>query len=176
MRYRSALLLAWITGCAFAQAAELAVYLNSDRPVAASVSDSMRQEAESIVATWGVHVIWTSKPDTNPYPQIAVVSLRGSCDLDGPLSMSHWSEPLGDTQIADGRVLPFADVACDVVHRVIERDLLAANPADRERLLGRALGRVMAHELHHVLSESTRHGHTGITRPALSRTDLLSDR
>lgn len=176
MGYRSALLLAWFTGSACAQMAEVAVYLDSDRPVAAKVSESMQQEAGSIVGRSGVRLIWTAKPDTKPYQRIAVVSLRGSCGVGTLSNASRISEPLGDTQISNGRVLPFADVACDAVHRLIDRDLRGARPADRERLLGRALGRVMAHELYHVLSESTRHGQTGVTRAALSSSDLLSDR
>jgi len=60
------------------------------------------------------------------------------------------------------------------VRRVIDRDLRAATSADREELLGRALGRVMAHELYHVLLRTRKHGHSGLARPVLTSADLLA--
>jgi hypothetical protein len=41
-------------------------------------------------------------------------------------------------------------------------------------LFGRALGRVLAHELVHVLTGSEAHGREGVQRAALSGKDLIS--
>ena len=48
--------------------------------------------------------------------------------------------------------------------------------AQAETVFGRAMGRVVAHELIHMISGSTNHGHEGIARSAFSRTDLTGDR
>jgi hypothetical protein len=40
--------------------------------------------------------------------------------------------------------------------------------------LGRALGRVLAHEVVHMLSKSALHGQRGVTKKALSGTQLLA--
>ena len=42
-------------------------------------------------------------------------------------------------------------------------------------LLGRALGRVVAHELVHMLTRSTEHSHLGIQKSALSGSELIAD-
>jgi hypothetical protein len=41
-------------------------------------------------------------------------------------------------------------------------------------LFGRALGRVLAYELVHVLTRSGEHGREGVERPALSGKELIS--
>jgi hypothetical protein len=41
-------------------------------------------------------------------------------------------------------------------------------------LLGRALGRVLAHEVVHILTRSGAHGHDGVAKTALSGTQLIA--
>jgi hypothetical protein len=41
-------------------------------------------------------------------------------------------------------------------------------------LLGRALGRVLAHEVVHILSKSGTHGRTGVARTSLSGSQLIA--
>ncbi|HLH32228.1 MAG TPA: hypothetical protein VKY31_13575, partial [Terriglobia bacterium] len=43
-------------------------------------------------------------------------------------------------------------------------------------LFGRAMARVMAHEIYHVLAAATDHAGSGIAKPSLSFEDLVSDR
>jgi len=73
-----------------------------------------------------------------------------------------------------GKVLPFADIDCDSVRKLIDRELRRASAGLREDILGRAMGRVVAHELYHILLHTTSHGRDGLARPAQSRSDLLS--
>jgi hypothetical protein len=40
-------------------------------------------------------------------------------------------------------------------------------------LMGRALGRVLAHELVHILTKSAAHGQDGVTQPALTGRELI---
>jgi hypothetical protein len=40
--------------------------------------------------------------------------------------------------------------------------------------MGRALGRVLAHELYHIFANTTRHAADGVGKPAYSVADLLS--
>jgi hypothetical protein len=49
-------------------------------------------------------------------------------------------------------------------------------PSQAETLFGRALGRVVAHELIHMISGSAIHSHEGIARSAFSRNDLTTER
>jgi hypothetical protein len=46
--------------------------------------------------------------------------------------------------------------------------------ANADVLLGRALGRVLAHEVVHILSKSSAHGRTGVARTSLSGSQLIA--
>jgi len=46
--------------------------------------------------------------------------------------------------------------------------------AKADLLLGRALGRVLAHEVVHILSKSGAHGRTGVEKTALSGSQLIA--
>jgi hypothetical protein len=47
---------------------------------------------------------------------------------------------------------------------------------DRDRVLGRALGRVLAHELYHILSGTKRHSARGLAKASFAVDELISDR
>jgi hypothetical protein len=46
--------------------------------------------------------------------------------------------------------------------------------ARADLLMGRALGRVLAHEVVHILTKSGAHGHDGVAKTALSGTQLIA--
>lgn len=160
----------------------VAVYLSSDHSIPPAVRDAMEREAAALVAPSRIGLVWNDEAasrNTAAYENIAVIHLDGHCDaaLPGPFRVRiHGGEPLGQTQVAGGKVLPFADVRCDEVRNVIDGDLRTSPQADRGELLGRALGRVLAHELYHVLLRTTAHGRSGLARPAQTSADLLAPR
>ena len=78
--------------------------------------------------------------------------------LRGPLAFSH------TTRTA---VMRFADIQCDAVSSLVA-------PANC-RIFGRALGRVLAHELWHILGNTFVHGENGIAQRALSAEQLVSE-
>jgi len=41
-------------------------------------------------------------------------------------------------------------------------------------MLGRAMGRVLAHELYHIVADTAGHGENGVAQPALSARELTS--
>jgi hypothetical protein len=45
----------------------------------------------------------------------------------------------------------------------------------QELLFGRALGRVVAHEVYHMMAKTAQHGANGVTVPALSGAQLIAD-
>ena len=85
-------------------------------------------------------------------------------------------EALGETHTVDGEVLPFSDIQCDAARRFLERDMRALPAAEQDEVLGRALGRVVAHELYHILLKTRTHARTGLGRPVLSCADLMTTR
>ena len=78
------------------------------------------------------------------------------------------------THISDGEVLPFSEVECDKVTSSIRPAISKARWEDRDSILGRALGRVLAHELYHMVTKTRLHAANGVTRSALSPAQLVS--
>jgi hypothetical protein len=81
---------------------------------------------------------------------------------------------LGWTHMSDGVILPFSDVDCGRIRSFIQKSIRKQDPLDREVILGRAIGRVLAHELYHVLANTEQHGTCGVGRAVYSVQELLS--
>jgi hypothetical protein len=77
--------------------------------------------------------------------------------------------------VSDGQILPFTDISCDRVREFTQSGLLAFRPEDREAKYGRALGRVLAHELYHIFANTMRHGSMGVAKESYNMKDLLAD-
>ncbi len=183
MRYHLALF-AVICGTCGAQAVHdetsLTIVLRGES-VPNAVLAEMEREVDSAVTPSGIQLNWLVGSDgTEPdVPgQLVIIRMRGACrtgsrvDADPPEA----GEPLAQTHVVNGRVLPIADVLCNAVRKLVDRDLRAAAPSRREELFGRALGRVTAHELYHILLRTTDHGHEGLSRAMQSSAALLAPR
>ena len=82
---------------------------------------------------------------------------------------------LGWTHVSDGTILPFSDIECDRIRGFIQKDLLAVRPEEREDAYGRAVARVVAHELYHIFANTSHHGSCGVGKSAYTVQELLSD-
>lgn len=187
MRHRSALLLWLLLGSAYGQKIDgpLTVVLTADGPVQEAVLQPMQRETEAAVKASGIQLAWRTEPSAvaqEVFSRLAIVRLRGACTaapavpVTSAPSLSTPSHPLGQTQVVEGKVLPFADLQCDAVRRVIARELRVHPEASAAEVLGRALGRVLAHELYHIVLKTQLHGKTGLARPLISSADLVAVR
>jgi hypothetical protein len=77
--------------------------------------------------------------------------------------------------VSDGDLLPFSDIDCDRIWRFIQSELSACESARHNRHFGRALGRVLAHELYHIFANTTKHARGGIAKACYTAPDLLAD-
>ncbi len=179
MRHRLALfalLCGSVAGETLTDRAPLTVVLEGQR-LPDAVLSAMRSETQAAVAPSRVQLIWKIDEQAKGelVGQVAIVHMLGQCVADAPIRSSEFrSEPLGQTHMVNGEVLPFTDVRCDAVRRLVDRDLRGASLRQREELLGRALGRVLAHELYHIMLHTTDHGHRGLSRAEQSSTALLA--
>jgi hypothetical protein len=82
---------------------------------------------------------------------------------DGPLAMTH---------SVNGELLPFGEVECDRVRTALQRTVGRGNPEAHQTEYGVALARVMAHEIYHMLEKSAAHTKDGLSKEALSATEL----
>ena len=111
------------------------------------------------------------------FSDLVLVKFKGSCSTpqDPMLLDERGPAPFAFAHTADGRVQPFGEVACPSVRRAVEAALWGGQRNNREPLFGRALGRVVAHELFHILGNTGQHGKSGVFSPSLSGAQLISE-
>lgn len=133
----------------------------------------MGREAAKILKRSGLAFHWRVSPADEVYAGLLiVVRLRGRCDMDSqPAEMRTGA--LGWSHEVNGKILPFSDLACDRIRGVIQ-PAMPENRVQENLLLGRAMGRVLAHELYHVLANTDGHRAGGVTQPGLSARELTS--
>ena len=156
---------------------ELTIIFEIEADHSNAAMDAMRMELASAMAPTGMVLRFMRLSDVRPadrFVEIVVVRFRGRCHIDGPPVHGRWTGTLAFTHASDGDILPFVDVSCDRVRHVIF-DYVLAGHAQAERLLGRAWGRVLAHELYHVLANTAKHGDGGIAQARLSARDLVAE-
>lgn len=143
----------------------------------AAVQEALEEEVATIMEPTGFRFAWRSllaSDGAEVSGDLAVVNFKGHCDLTGLSARASAAGALGWTHVSDGVVLPFSDIDCDGIRDFLGRSLMAYRPAEREALFGRALGRVLAHELYHIFAATTRHGDEGVAKPMYSVQDLLN--
>src|SRR5207249_4430626 len=92
----------------------------------------------------------------------------GSCARDAAVSTAV-AQSLADTSIANGRILPFFRVDCT---RLIGLFGTEVEPA----VLGRALARLLAHEIYHIVAQTAEHQKSGVAKAVFSIRDLTAPR
>ena len=116
---------------------------------------------------------------SQPYRKIVIVRFHGACQSLSDSGRIHLNDAdvldypaLGSTDIAGGRVLPYVQVYCNEVRAFIP----AVSTTSFAEMYGRALGRVVAHELYHALLSTRDHSRTGVARFAQTARDLTRDK
>jgi len=154
----------------------IGVFIDFDAVPSARSVEVMKSEAAKIMNSAGYKLNWRALKENEgheAFSHVVVVKFHGKCRLEYPaLSDAETNEPvtLASTLVRDGQVLPFSDVQCDQVRKI----LAYSAPPDRQRALGLALGRVVAHELYHLLAGTTKHAGAGLARATHDWLDLLS--
>ncbi len=134
----------------------------------------MKTELQHILHRSGVRLDWRVYPEmlgkelSNSF---AVVHFKGKCEVDDSVPVA--SAILAQTDTLDGNIIPYAEVHCDRIQEMLHGTLTDEGFPQREALLGRALARVLAHELYHILTRTKEHGQNGIAKPSLRPRDLV---
>jgi len=154
----------------------ITLYARFEQEPPPAVMEGLQQELEAIMDPIGLHFEWRSLnvASFEVSAELAVVTVRGRCDTAGITYRSKAEGALGFTHISDGQILPFTELNCDRLRHFVQSELMLMHPREREAAYGRALGRVLAHELYHVFANTTRHG-TGVAKEAYTVRDLTCD-
>jgi hypothetical protein len=129
---------------------QVALYTQFEHAPSAAVLESMQNEVETIMAPMGAEFEWRALDNVNGNEvsaQLAVVKFQGRCDPSGPGIRMARGRALGWTHVSDGAILPFSDIDCDGIREFTQFGLQAIDGKERAEAYGRALGRVLAHEL-----------------------------
>lgn len=160
-----------------ASIAPIVLYTQFQQPPPAAVLEALQEELDSVMAPMGLSFEWRPLAGVHGdevSAELAVVNFKGKCDATnlGP----HGTNPgaLGWTHVSDGAILPFSDVDCDRIRGFLQGQLLSTRREDREEVFGRAVGRVLAHELYHIFANTPVHGACGIGKAAYTVKELVS--
>ncbi|MBI4907399.1 MAG: hypothetical protein HY820_27485 [Acidobacteria bacterium] len=156
----------------------VALYTSFENRIPQTSVTAMREELDWIVAPLGMRFSWRMLGDGSegdPVGRLAVIRFRGKCDSSSFRESSTQEVRLGATQISEGRIIPYADIYCDAVGSYIASGLQFVPQSQKERILGRALGRVVAHELYHVFMQTREHASSGLANAHCTKEDLLAD-
>jgi len=136
----------------------------------------MQREVGTILKASGVQLEWRTRSEASreSFNDLVLVRFSGTCDLGIASQGLGKRGPLGSTFISDGSMLPFAEIACDRVGDAVRSAMSGDDFEMADVLLGRALGRVLAHEVVHMLSKSGEHGRAGVAKTSLSGSQLIA--
>ena len=159
-----------------AQAAGVTIVLDFQGPRSEKSVQEMKRELEGLMKSTGLAFEWRLRTEANQVTpnHLVVIRFKGKCVLEPVGYLYDERGPLAFTYSTDGAVLPYSEVACDKVVSSVRSAMFGGDFANADELLGRALGRVVAHELVHILSKSGAHAKEGVEKPALSGKLLIA--
>jgi len=136
----------------------------------------MKREFEGIMKDSGISFDWRLRGEVEgqSFHNLVVVKFKGKCVLEPVGYLYDERGPLAFTHSSDGDILPFSEVACDKVAALVRSAMFGADYAKADLLMGRALGRVLAHEMIHILRQSKNHDLAGVEKQALSGVELIA--
>lgn len=165
----------------FAAKAPLGVFYSFDKSAPSALLGAMQSELARILSPSGLSADWRandgSRDRGDDFPGIVVFRYHGQCTFLGIAENGEETpggEALAETDTVDGHVLPFAGVNCDRIRALIAPALKQMPASWKNEMLGRALARVTAHEIYHMLAGVRTHDDRGIFQAGHSRRDLTA--
>lgn len=142
------------------------------------VFHTLKTELETLLSIPILRIEWRNldnAPVYESFDHLVVARFYGRCQTTTDEGAEVTPPTLGFTHVSDGQVIPFLEIDCDRVARVLGRAKTAEPAAQREHRMGRALGRVLAHEIYHILAETKEHARSGLAKAQLSERDLTCE-
>ena len=167
--------------CAHAQSQTLAVYSRGAPGLDSLMQRFIDQELIRLLSPADIHIVWRTQTREmqEEVGRLVVGTFEGGCSVESlPTYSSGLTKgaTLAQSAVSDGRVIPYFTVDCPRVIRMLTPTLEHLSVPFRSALLGRALARVIAHEIYHIAAETMDHEETGLTRAQLSLRDLTTDK
>ena len=157
---------------------EVNVYLRPSSNISPAVTRWMQEESGLLMRSAGYQVHWLNpleRPDA-PGTSLIVLELTGDC------TPAQYSGPRVDVgrlafaPVDHETILPFVTVDCAALQKTLASALDREPRARRDVLYGRAMGRLVAHEIYHIESQSREHSKHGVAEAAVSTRELVAER
>lgn len=155
----------------------IALYTAFQETVPPAVLQSLRDELDVLMGPAAMHLDWRSLAGvtgSEVSSELAVVKFLGHCSVENLSLKAQHPGALGWTHVSDGVILPFADIDCDRVRVFVQKELLFVHSSEREEVFGRAIARVLAHELYHIFTHTAHHASDGVGKSAFTVQELLA--
>lgn len=161
---------------------QLTVVVDFDHSSASNLEgslDEMYQETRRLLKPTGVALDFRRRDEwgaTDSAEDLVLFRITGTCRMGDYAMLFDERGILGWSHTVDGQVLPFGRISCDQVRRIVDPEIARRGRADRDRLFGRAMARVMAHEIFHMVGRTHSHGKSGFIQASLSGRELIADK
>lgn len=155
-----------------------ALVLSFEEEFSRPTLDHMQREVEYILRPFNLQFQWRMGPNDQREQLANVlvsVRMRGKClveQSDRPAE-SFATRVLGHTEMSEGNLLSYCEVDCDGIRSMIRPVVNDESFVQMQNLLGRALGRVLVHEVYHILGGTTRHRRNGVSRAVVTPEELV---
>ena len=149
-----------------------------DRQPSTTVVEAMEREIDSLYRDVPVAIGWHGVSGYHSKviaPRLVFVYFKGDCRSPRlPPHQSAEGLALAGISRVDGRMLPVVTVDCDRTARYVWPSMSGAERTNGDTAFGRALARVLAHELYHYLTGATKHTRSAIFRSSIPASSLLA--
>ena len=169
--------------CAHAQTQTLAVYPSHADQLNSMTTHSLNLELKRLLSPAGIDLEWRGHERNAAVSSVdgrlIVGTFEGSCSaesLPAKQGAASQTRTLAETSISGHRILPYFTVDCTHVIRMLNPLLQPLSVPMRETILGRALARVIAHEIYHIVADTTEHEEAGLAKAQLSARELAAER
>lgn len=155
----------------------LTLVVSSERPLPAATEAEMHLEMDKLMKQASIQVEWKQLADFAAGTEVhdlVLVKFRGDCRIQPTAVFLDERGPMAFTHTSDGEVLPFSEVLCARVGVAAQSAMGGGEFGHRDQLLGRALARVLAHELYHIKGKCNDHGRSGLARRSLTGRELIA--
>jgi hypothetical protein len=159
---------------------ELRVRLVPAKGVDATLREAAQQEIVELWRPYGVDIVWEKAwiegdPITKPELFVFFVERELDKQRDG-------ATPVAWIQFLDGAPGQLVNVSVPAARRLMDptpwhndQPIRLAPTSVQERLLGRMIGRALAHEIGHYVLASSRHADIGLMKPVISPADFVKE-
>ncbi|MDQ6707465.1 MAG: hypothetical protein M3Z85_15995 [Acidobacteriota bacterium] len=161
----------------------ITIFLAFEKQPSDSTIEEMKREVALILRPSGLRLDWRllNEPrGPESFADLVVMKFAGHCQMSpvpyySELGPASEGAALAYTKTSEGRILPFSEVQCDEIRRYIAPLSRSIGQKRQDIILGRAMGRVVAHELYHILAGTAAHGPQGVARSFHTRKELVGD-